>query len=279
MTDSIVCGLDISESARPVVDTAKWLANGIDGRLVVVHVAQEPDLEAEEFASTVRNRLGAGKHDVRVAQGSPAEALLQAAEDEHAEFLIVGSRGQRALRAGLFGSVSSEVASRAVKPIVVVPPSLSEASYEKAPSIVCGVDGSDHALIAARVADRLARDLGCRLLIVHALHDMKATASYLGARATNPPLSAQSDARQAQAARIVADAVDLLGGDATGIVEPGAPWNVLESVAGAQAGRLLVVAARGRGAVRKALFGSVAARLATTASRPVVMVPEPTEPL
>jgi nucleotide-binding universal stress UspA family protein len=281
MTDPIVCGIDISESTRSVVDTAWWLANGIGGRLVVVHVVEEPDLEAQEFASTVRNRLGAGDNEVRVAEGSPAAALLKAVEDEHAEFLVVGSRGQSSLRSGLFGSVSSQVAARARAPVVVVSPQVREGPRGDGGgrSIVCGVDGSEHALAAARVAGQLARHLECRLLLVHALQDLPATASYLGARATNPPLSAQPDARERLAAEIVRDAVDLLGGDATGVVEVGSPWDVLESVADREAGSLLVVAARGRGAVRAALFGSVAARLATTASRPVVMVPELAEAL
>jgi hypothetical protein len=52
------------------------------------------------------------------------------------------------------------------------------------------------------------------------------------------------------------------------------PRAVLESVADRETSWLVVVAARGRGAVRTALFGSVAVPLATTAGRPVVMVPE-----
>jgi nucleotide-binding universal stress UspA family protein len=279
MTGPVVCGVDISESARSVLDTARWLADGVGSHLIVVHAAEEPSSEAEEFATNVRNRLRAVDHEVRLAEGAPAEALLTAVEEEHAEYLVVGSRGQSALRSGIFGSVSRAVTARSLAPVVVVPPRISDAPGVNGDerSVVCGVDGSEHALSAVRVAGRLARQLDCRLLLVHALQDLRATASYLGARATNPPLSAQSDARERQAAQIVADAVDSLEGDVTGIVEIGAPWEVLEEVAERESGSLVVVAARGRGAVNTALFGSVAARLATTAGRPVVMVPEVAE--
>ncbi len=143
-----------------VVDTARWLADGVGARLVVVHVVEEPVVKAEEFASIVRDRLGAGDHEVRVAEGSPAVTLLKAAEKEQAGFLVVGSRGQCSLGSGLFGSVSCEVSSRACAPIVVVPPRLSEASRGtgRERSIVCGVDGSGiHDTLRAR--ELLARAL------------------------------------------------------------------------------------------------------------------------
>lgn len=277
MTDPTVCGVDVSESARSVVDTARWLANRTGGRLLVMHVIEEPRLEAEEFATTLRNRLGSGDHEVRVVEGSPTIALLAASEEEQAGFIVVGSRGQSVLRSGLLGSVSREVVARAGTPIVVVPPQLSEPPRDDrgARSIVCGVDGSEHALAAVRVAGQLAQALECRLIVVHALQGLRATASYLGARDSSPPLSGQPDARAKQAAGIVRDAIDSLGADATGAVETGSPWDVLEAVADRESSPLIVVAARGRGAVRAALFGSVAGRLATTARRPVVMVPEP----
>ena len=276
MTGPVVCGVDISESARSVVDTARWLAEGVGSHLIVVHAAEEPSSEAEEFATNVHNRLGAADHEVRLAEGAPAEALVHAVAAEHAEYVVVGSRGQTALRAGMFGSVSRAVSARSPAPVVVVPPRISgapEADREQR-SVVCGVDGSEHALRAVRVAGRLARDLDCRLLLVHAVPDIPATASYLGARATNPPLSGQSDARAQRAAQIVADAVDSVDADAIGVVEVGAPWEVLEHVAERESGWLVVIAARGRGAVTTARFGSVAARLATSARRPVVMIPE-----
>jgi nucleotide-binding universal stress UspA family protein len=274
--------VDVSEAARPVLDTARWLAGGVGGRLVAVHVVEEPTAEAQEFASIVRDRLGAGDHEVRVVDGSPADALLTAIATEDAGFLVVGSRGQSPLNAGVFGSVSREVTARARIPVVVVPPGIAEgiakgSGADGAPrSIACGVDGSEHALTAARVAGHLAHALGWRLVLVHALPGARATASYMGARATNPPWSAQSDSRSSHADQIVRDALEVVDGlepEAVGVVEDGAPWDVLEAVADREDCPLLVVAARGRGAVRSAVFGSVATRLASSSRRAVVMVP------
>ncbi len=279
MSDSIVCGVDVSEAAWSVLGTARWLTDRIGGPLVVVHVVQEPVEQAQEFASSVENRLGAGDREIRLVEGEPAKTLLEAAEEKDAAFLVIGSRGQSSLASGLFGSVSRQVMAGASAPVVVVPAGVSVGSADDLAerSIVCGVDGSEHALAAAQVAARLARALGCRLVLVHALMGVRATAGYLGARDTNPPLSGQQDARERLAAEIVREAVERTGEGASGIVEVGTPWDVLEAIADREEGRLLVVAARGAGAVRSAVLGSVAARLATTARRPVVMISEMAE--
>jgi nucleotide-binding universal stress UspA family protein len=58
-------------------------------------------------------------------------------------------------------------------------------------------------------------------------------------------------------------------------VEPGPPTKVLASVADRESARLIVIAARGVGALRAALLGSVAAELPAEAARPVVVLSVP----
>jgi nucleotide-binding universal stress UspA family protein len=63
----------------------------------------------------------------------------------------------------------------------------------------------------------------------------------------------------------------------TGLVEPGAPAGVLATVADREDASLIVIAARGMGAVRAAFLGSVTTALATSATRPMVVLSEPAE--
>jgi nucleotide-binding universal stress UspA family protein len=279
MPETIVCGVDTSSATDPVVDTARWLANRLQARLVLVHVIEEPLAEAEELVTAIRVRLGLGtRDDIRLVEGSPQERLREAVDEDGADLLVVGSRGRGALQSAVFGSVSRSLVTSAHCPVVVVPPGLPDRSSESGgeASIVCGVDGSDHAVAAARLGADLAARLGFRLLVVHALPDLGAVVSYPGARSTAPPFSAQPDERDRHARRIIDAAVDAAGA-AEGIVEPGRPWDVLESVADREGGELLLVAARGLSGVRAAMFGSVANEVVTSSRRPVVVLPEPAE--
>ena len=218
MSGTIVCGVDTSEAAREVADVARWLAEALDARLVVAHVVDGDSGEAEDLMSALRDRL-TEPAEVKLVDGSPAEALLETADREAADFLVVGSRGRGALRSAVVGSVSRELATQARCPVVIVPPEHSDqVGVGTVGSSVCGVDGSAHSLTAARVAARLATALGEQLIVVHALMGAKATASYLGAHAGNPPLSAQSDARTRLAGEIVEKAVNHLHRDAIGVV-------------------------------------------------------------
>jgi nucleotide-binding universal stress UspA family protein len=284
MAQTIVAGVDRSDAAEPVVDAASGLASALDARLLVVHAVAEPVEEAEELLESLRARLpGADDTSMRLVEGSPADRLIEVADDEGAELLVVGSRGRGALSSAVLGGVSRKVARDARCPVVVVPPAASvgapEAGGGSEGAVVCGVDGSGHAVTAAQVAGRLAERLGGRIVVVHARQDLKAVVSYPGARSTTPPITGQDDAVLRQADRVVQEALEAVDVDveATGFVEPGAPAGVLAAVADREEARLIVIAARGMGAVRAAFLGSVTTALATSATRPVVVVSEPAE--
>lgn len=53
-----------------------------------------------------------------IKAGHPADEILMAAGEEHAEIIIIGSRGKR-LHTILLGSVSREVANRADIPVLI----------------------------------------------------------------------------------------------------------------------------------------------------------------
>ena len=108
----IVCGVDTSDAAVAVVALARRLADRLGQDLIVGHVADGPGDQAERLA-TIRERAGAEDAEVRLLPPDPAaDALIAAAADEGASLLVVGSRGHSALRSGLLGSVTRELAAR-----------------------------------------------------------------------------------------------------------------------------------------------------------------------
>jgi nucleotide-binding universal stress UspA family protein len=283
MPRTIACGVDDSDAAHAVAGTARWLANRLQARLMLIHVVGEPARESEAVLASLRVHLGLGERDeIRLLAGVPADRLIERADEDGAELLVVGSRGRGSIRSAVLGSVSRTLATSARCPVAIVPPgspdrAATDGHESGEASIVCGVDGSEHALAAARLAADLAVRMELRLVLVHALSDLKSLASYPGARSTAPPLSGQPDTRARLAAQMVDEAVAAVGGRATGVVDEGRPWDVLESVADREAARLLVVAARGLGGLRTALFGSVASELAASSRRPVIVLPERAE--
>jgi nucleotide-binding universal stress UspA family protein len=275
----ILCAIDDSAAAEGILDTARWLAEKLQAPLTVMHVVGDRGDEADELVGRVRARLGDEHAEVRLAVGSPAEAIREAADSENAELLVVGSRGRSGLRSAVLGSVSRELAARAGRPVVVVPPGeVRTGGDSTAPtgsaSVVCGVDGSDHALAGAVFAGRLAERLGCRVVVVHARQNVRAALSYRAARSETPPVTGQEDSVDKVAADVLGRAVDAAGPSATGLTEPGPPAEVLEAVADREDGRLIVITARGLGGLRTSLLGSVAAELTGAATHPVVVLSE-----
>jgi nucleotide-binding universal stress UspA family protein len=143
--ETIICGIDASEEARGAARSAATLAEALRARLVLAHVAQvavgpeaatvphaydrlrkRAHSEAERFvARFARETNLAGRAELWVLFGNPAEALAQAAAEERASLVVMGSRCDGPLRAAVRGSVSRKLVAEAPCPVMVVAPGRS----------------------------------------------------------------------------------------------------------------------------------------------------------
>jgi nucleotide-binding universal stress UspA family protein len=151
MRTSIVCGVDGSPDAQAALQVAARLAEQLDLRLVVAHVAEPayvPYAAAAPFGGTtgryaliesvesqheaaerlLEQVLEAADLDAerRTAVGVPAERLAEIADDVNAELIVVGSRGRGAFKAAFLGSVSNALVGVARCPVLIVPPGATE---------------------------------------------------------------------------------------------------------------------------------------------------------
>ena len=291
----ILCGTDGSAGARAVVNVAARLAERLALPLVLVvaipsapaprrGAAADGVAVRESRVTRARQRLGhvatALARDERFAAlelaqartevGDPAERLVAAADELGAELLVVGAGGRRWARAAPLGSVSSALAARAPCPVVVVP--RGALSSLRAPpgdqSVVCGVELGDASVAVAEVALGLAERLGLRLVLAH----VEAGAEPARSASVEHPTSLDHGTRSAH--RRLCRVAEVLAPARPEVrLERGEPAGVLERVAARESAALLVVGAGGGGGLGLPLLGAVPQRLASMASRPVVLVP------
>jgi nucleotide-binding universal stress UspA family protein len=140
MAGCIVCGIDDSRGARKAARVADNLARALGARLVLAHgtpiapsvmygVPFDNDAFQREAMQDARRLLDdvasacSAEEISRLAEfGSPIEVLVRVIEDEHADLLVVGTRGRGAMRSVLLGSVAHEMLAVSPCPVVVVSP-------------------------------------------------------------------------------------------------------------------------------------------------------------
>ena len=135
--------------------------------------------------------------------------------------------------------------------------------------ILLAVDGSRHALHAAKVAGDLARSMNSeRLRIVVAFAPIP---SYLG----EPNVQAAIDARLKEADEILQTALRVVGkipGEIHTELIEGSPAEAIIDVADTRQSELIVMGARGHGTLTGLLLGSTSQKVVDHAPCPVLVV-------
>jgi nucleotide-binding universal stress UspA family protein len=153
MKRSIVCGVDGSADSEAALVLAARLADRLGMRLVLANVVEyehsqhapvgaigpgtiprvpvadvlvEQERAAERLLEQMAEQAQLETAERRVVSGHAAERLAEVADEEHAEFIVVGSRGRGAFKAAFLGSVSTSLIGVARCPVLVVPPGARE---------------------------------------------------------------------------------------------------------------------------------------------------------
>jgi nucleotide-binding universal stress UspA family protein len=132
---SLVCPVDLSLESKGTVEAAVYLTAEDDARITLVHVVDPVDgvvpdplrpgsiADARAALATLAAdacRLGFRISD-RVEAGTPWRAILDVAEQEKADVIVMGVHAGGGLRRAIFGSTTSQVVRRADCPVLVVP--------------------------------------------------------------------------------------------------------------------------------------------------------------
>ena len=290
----IVVAVDGSDASTTAVNWAARAAaiRGLPLRIVtVVHIPafyySEPYLAQsfhEEMKATARDRLDNaavlarqiidenrhGNVEITTEQleGKVVPTLI--AQAEHADRLVVGSRGLGEVKGLLAGSVSTAVVSHATAPVVVVRGRTLDGAPPAEGPVVVGVDGSVSCRDAVEVAFEEASARGATLVAVNVWSDVSVQPS-LGAVPEDPHWSRIQTGEEIVLAERLAGYQERYP-DVTveRVVARDRPVRVLSEYA--EAAQLLVVGTRGRGGFKGLLLGSTSNALIQTADCPVLVV-------
>ena len=135
-------------------------------------------------------------------------------------------------------------------------------------NILVAVDGSEPSLKGLAIAEQVARAAGAKLLLTYVIPPFGEGTELEGML---PP--GVYERAQKQAEQIVSNAASRTKGlEVEQVVLNGRPAETLADLAEKRNAWLVVIGSRGRGAVARALLGSVADRLVRICHQPVLVV-------
>jgi len=137
----LLCPIDFSESSLAALRFASSIAKESDAHLIVLNVFDWPadeELLVERFDTPefrrvfereAQARLGAlltgdewnwCRPETKITYGKPYRQILEIAEREGADLIVMGVRGRNALDLMLFGSTANHVVRRATCPVLTL---------------------------------------------------------------------------------------------------------------------------------------------------------------
>jgi len=272
--ERIVVGVDGSDAAGSALGWAGRVAEYTGAELVITHAFQPeqkvPPDRCAELKAEIEARLAgawsapldgrAVRHRTRLVTGPP-DALLDVADDEDADLLVVGPRGHGAFAALHFGSVAHHLAQHTTRPLVIVPVRGAAAPLDR---IVLGVDGSSGSQAPVRWCARLAAGLDAEVFAVGALDP----------RAIWPPEASAAKAFMEKLRGEWAVPLHDAGVEVHPMFTEGLPFvNALSVVAKDEDAGLFVVGARAAGRSLGKRRGRLPVQLVHQAQIPVTIVP------
>jgi nucleotide-binding universal stress UspA family protein len=250
-------------------------------------LSAEARRQAEETAAHgvgQARSLGLEAEPVTIRPSAPAwAALLDAAHRIGADLLICGTRGRGAFARALLGSTASSLLHQSDIPLLVVP----DGGGALDGPVVIAYDGSEGAQHAIKAVGRLLT--GRATVVVHAWEPVFHRALTARALDAGGPVDRLHEVAGELQRAVVESATEVTengvavaraaGLDALGeaVESDEGAWRAVAAAARAHGASVIAVGARGLGAARSVLLGSVSSGLVQNAELPVLVVPGDSE--
>ena len=279
MTSIFIAGFDGSDGAREAARFATRLAQPLDAEVMAVtgyvvppHVFGKGASDGAEAALVEESRAEAEQTlsglDVdgvtaRAARpGSPAQALIEAADERGADLILVGTHAAEGLARLKPGSTAERVVHGAPCAVAIVPGTPGSGELR---TIGVAYDGREPAETALQYGAALAHALSTRLALLAVVEP------FPGGRWEAAQEDGRYHAAIATRAERAADALPPELDVEVRILSGAAGESIVDSCKDGI--DLLVTGSRAYGPVRAALVGGVSRHLASHAPCPVIVVP------
>lgn len=286
----VLLAIDGSEDATLAARAAVDVCAATGSELHVVHAWQSVpsvhfdaflrvqfERQAREVLDAAVERIESGGGVVAGAQlrmGSPADEILDLAENLEAGLVVIGSRGRGPIRRLLMGSVSVSVVHGATFPVLVL-----RGGDEAWPPqrVVVGDDGSEEARIAGDLAVEFGKPFDAKMLLVRAypeLPEVDIEGRKVDARMVDDDMRQEEQTLMDRAKEIEG----AIGIKPRTVIAVGEPAAVLLKAAGEEAAAertLVAVGSRGHGVARRLRLGSVSTKVLHAAEGPVLIQAPP----
>jgi nucleotide-binding universal stress UspA family protein len=210
---------------------------------------------------------------------SVASSIVQTADDQDCDLILMGTQGREGLDRLLVGSVAERVARLADQPVMLVRSAMSGPtgtghSFE---SILVPVDGSSTSQAALWTADELAKQLGASLHFLHVVPDLPLPMSDgMGFGTLSYRTEPWIESLEEQARAIIKHAREsttLEKVETSTILASGARTSTqILKFANEHHSSLIVMGTHGRSGLDRLLLGSVAEGVMHHANVPVLLV-------
>jgi len=284
MYETMVVGFDDSPASKAALIEASNMAKKNGGKVILVHAVY---FDTEEFGiapEQLEKRLKIGEKaciqskqmvssefgvDVQslLCEGDPPEVILDIAEGNKADLIVLGTYGRRGLNRLLMGSVTSRIILDAPMDVLVVKKPCTKCTGEYK-SVLVPFDGSDFSKRALHRACQVARENSGEVNVLYVIPRYEEMVGFFKTESISKSLL-QEAAKITDAAKELA----LLQGTVikTAVAEGYSSDRIIE--AAAQAGNdLIIMGSHGYRGVNKAIMGSTTERVILDAPCPVLIV-------
>lgn len=260
----VVCAVSLPPSALDVPTVREFLAS----------LREQGRHTAEAAQAALAGRFA--RADVQVPEAEAREAILRTAGEWPADLIVIGARGLGRVAGLLLGSVSLGVARHARCSVLVV-----KGDTGRLRGALVALDGSEHAQAAADFLARLPLDPTFVVNLVGVVEPVRypATTPRFASGMVREALAEIAKERRTTIEQALAKAAGTFAGGVKKVgrqVLTGHPIDMLARAATTPDVDLVVVGARGLGALERLLLGSVSEGVLRHVERPVLIVKTPT---